>query len=359
MCLVHVAALAAHELEHLLRVRRAVHLPVFRMLHLERRAGGFRPAHEPVHRFRKHDRPMAAEMNVRFLRGNQQKLRIGLGLERLEVGVQLVEAEIREVGGMSVAVEVHDHRRVDPHGFHDRLEWRRPFWAVRHRLHGVGEMPVRAQRLVSGERGEAIAIRVAQDVRQRCFRCALGDEKKHAHALGTSGRRIHPRVVLPILVAQLPHADADAASPRSVPEVREVRGKIARKEILVRRRKHGDAAAGGFRRERSVAHLDRLALCAESRAVDRLQRARRVVIRNLGAHVVPGRAIGRRSHVEPGVVVVGDVGLVGREHRFLLNQPASGIERVRRPRPRSCPCACRRTRARRARRCCEPWRPAR
>ena len=68
---------------------------------------------------------------------------------------------------------------------------------------------------------------------------------------------------------------------------------------------------------------------ARTRADDRLQRARGVVIRNLGAHVVAGRAIGRRAHVEPGVVVVGDVGLVGREHRFLLNQPAPGIERVR------------------------------
>ena len=97
---------------------------------------------------------MAAEMHVGFLRGNQQKIRIGLGLERLEVGVQLVEAEIGEVGGMSVAVEVHDDRGVDAHGLQNRLEGRRPLGTVRHRLHGVGEMPVRAQRLVSGERGK-------------------------------------------------------------------------------------------------------------------------------------------------------------------------------------------------------------
>ena len=48
---------------------------------------------------------------------------------------------------------------------------------------------------------------------QGCFRCALGHQKEHAHALGAPGRRVHPRVVLPILVAQLPNADADAASP--------------------------------------------------------------------------------------------------------------------------------------------------
>ena len=111
-------------------------------------------------------------MHVRFFRGNQQKLRIGLRLERLEVRVELVEAQIREIGGMSVAVEVHDHRRVDAHGLQHRLERRRPLGAVRHRLHGVGEMPVRAQRLVSGECGESIAVRVAEHVRQRRFRCA-------------------------------------------------------------------------------------------------------------------------------------------------------------------------------------------
>ena len=214
-------------------------------------------------------------------------------------------------------------------------------------------MPMRAQRLVSGERGESIAVGVAQHVRQRRFRRAVGHEKEHAHALRASGRRIHPRVVLPVLVAQLPHADADAAAPRAMPEVREVRREIARKEILMRRGKHRDAAAGGLRRQRAVADLHRLALGPEARAVrPRLQRARGVVVRDLGPHVVAGRAIGRRRHVEPGVVVVRDVGIVGREHRFLLDQPASGIERVRRARPRSCPCACRRTRARRARRCC-------
>ena len=107
--------------------------------------------------------------------------------------------------------------RVDAHGLQHRLERRRPLGTVRHRLHGVGEMPVRAQRLVSGEGGEAIAIGVAEHVRQRRFRCAVGHEEEDAHALGASGRRIHPRVVLPVLVAQLPHADAHAAAPRSVP----------------------------------------------------------------------------------------------------------------------------------------------
>ena len=206
-------------------------------------------------------------MHVRLFCGNQQKLGIGLRLERLEVRVELVEAQVREIGRMSVAMKVHDHRRVDAHGFQHRLERRRPLGAVRHRLHGVGEVPMRAQRLVSGERGESIAVGVAKHMRQRRFRCAVGHEEEDAHALRASGRRVDPGVVLPVLVAQLPHADADAAAPGTMPQVREVRREVAREEVLMRRGKHRDAAAGGFRRQRPVADLHWLALCAEAGAV--------------------------------------------------------------------------------------------
>ena len=206
-------------------------------------------------------------MHVRFFCGNQQELRIGLRFERLEVRVELVEAEVSEIGRMPVAVEVHDHRRIDAHGLQHRLERRRPLGPVGHGLHGVGEMPMRAQRLVSGERGESIAIGVAKHVRQRRLGCAVGYEEEDAHALRASWGRVDPRVVLPVLVPQLPHADAHAAAPRAMPQVREVRREVARKEVLVWSGKHGDAAAGGFRRQRPVADFDRLALGLEARAV--------------------------------------------------------------------------------------------
>ena len=183
MRLVHVAALAAHELEHLLRVGRAVDLSILRMLHLERGLRVLRTVHEPVHRLWKHDRPVAAKMHVRLFGRDQQELRIGLRLERAEVRVELVEAQIGEIGGMPVAVEVHDHRRIDAHGLQHRLEWRRPLEPVGHGLHGVGEVPVRAHGLVSGERGKSIAIGVAQHVRERRFGRAVGDQEEHAHAL--------------------------------------------------------------------------------------------------------------------------------------------------------------------------------
>ena len=61
------------------------------------------------------------------------------------------------------------------------------------------------------------------------------------------------------------------------------------------------------------------------------ERAFGVVEGDVGAHVVARLPIGRRGHVEAGVVVVRDVGVVGRENRLLLNEAAAGIERVGEP----------------------------
>jgi hypothetical protein len=81
--------------------------------------------------------------------------------------VQFFETDAGEIGRMAVAVEVHDDGGVDAHRLQHRLERRRPLESVGHRLDGVGKMPVRADRLVSIERAEAIAVRVAEHVRER------------------------------------------------------------------------------------------------------------------------------------------------------------------------------------------------
>ena len=166
----------------------------------------------------------------------------------------------------------------------------------------------------------------------------------------TSGRRVDPWVVLPVLVAQLPNADADAPAPSAMPEVREVRGEVAREEILMRSRKHRHAAAGRLRRQRAVTDFHGLALGLQPVVHFALQYARGVVVRDLRLHVVAGCAIGRGRHVEAGVVVVRDVRIVGREHSLLVDKAAAGIKRIRDRRLRSCPCAGRRSAARRGRR---------
>ena len=148
--LVHVAALAAHEVEHLLRVGDAVHRAVFGVLRDERTVLG--TVHEPVHRLGKDERPMSAEVHVGFLGRNQQELRIGLRPKRAEVRVEFLETHIREIARVTIAVEVHDHRGIDAHRFQHRLERRRPIESIRQRLNRVGKMPVRAQGLVAVER---------------------------------------------------------------------------------------------------------------------------------------------------------------------------------------------------------------
>src|SRR5688572_26000853 len=131
---------------------------------------------------------------------------------------------------MSVAVEIHDHRRIDAHRLQHRLEWRNPFGSVCHRLYGVRQVPMRAERSVAGERREAIAVGVSQHMRKRRVRCAVGYEKEHAHALSATGLRVRPWVVLTVFIPQLTNPETDAAAPRPMPQVPEVRREIARKE---------------------------------------------------------------------------------------------------------------------------------
>ena len=133
----------------------------------------------------------------------------------------------------------------------------RPVEPVGHRLNGVRQMPVRAERLVAVERSKAIRVGVAEHVRERRLRCAGGEQKEHAHALRPPRRRVHPGVELPVLVAQLPDAERHAPAPGAMPDVAQIRGEVAREEILMRRREHRHAAAGGLQRQRSVAHLHR------------------------------------------------------------------------------------------------------
>ena len=84
----------------------------------------------------------------------------------------------------------------------------------------------------------------------------------------------------------------------------------------------------GLQRQRAIARLNRDAFGLQAVQRDVPQRALGVVEGGFGAHVVARLAIGRRGHLEAGVVVVGDVGVVGGEDRFLLNQAAARIERV-------------------------------
>jgi hypothetical protein len=264
MRLIHVPALSTDDLEHLLRVGRTVHSPVFRMGRDETAwEAALGSTHEPVHRFGKDDGPMSAEMHVGFLGGNQQEVRIRLGPQRLEIRVQFVEPQIGEIVRMAIAVKVHDHRGVDAHRLQDRLEGRRPRESIRQRLLGVRQMPVRAERLVARERGKAIRVGEAKHVSEGRLRRGRREQEEHPQVLGLARRRVDPRVELPVLVAELSDAEGDAPSPRAMPDVAQVRREVARKEVFVWRREHRDAAAGGLHGQRPIPDLDGDALGLE------------------------------------------------------------------------------------------------
>ena len=53
----------------------------------------------------------------------------------------------------AVAIEAHK-MGLQPIGFQDGFEWRHPVEAFFHRLNGVGEMPVRRERLEAGQFGD-------------------------------------------------------------------------------------------------------------------------------------------------------------------------------------------------------------
>ena len=77
-----------------------------------------------------------------------------------------------------------------------------------------------------------------------------------------------------------------AAAPGAVPHEPQIRCEVTREEILVRRRKHRNTAAGGGERHGSIPRLNRHAFGLE--AVERrvLQAAIGVVVGDGGAHVV-------------------------------------------------------------------------
>ena len=96
----------------------------------------------------------------------------------------------------------------------------------------------------------------------------------------------------------------------------------------MRRGKHRHAAASGGRREGAVAHLHRLPLRVEARRDVVAQLAGRVIPAHAALHVAAGHAVGVGGHLPAPVVVVGDVGGVGRDHRLLLDQAAAGVDGV-------------------------------
>ena len=92
------------------------------------------------------------------------------------------------------------------------------------------------------------------------------------------------------------------------------------------RRKHGDATAPEFGRQRTISNRYRMTFRA--RRLDRPVLAFRVEIGDLGLHVVAGADVSIVGNADSGTVEERRVGLAGGNRRLLFDQPAAGIEDV-------------------------------
>ena len=269
---------------------------------------------------------MSAKVHVRLFGRDQQKPWIGLRAAGAEVGFEFLETQRSEIAGVAVAVKIHDHGRIHAHVFEDWLERRRPVKALFKRLPGIGEVPVRRGHLESVEGREAVAVRISLDLRQYGSRLLVGQQVKHAHVLPGARRRVHPGIIAGVVVRQLANTDGHRSAKRAVPQVAHVGSEIARKEVLVRRRKDRDTPARRAHGQRAVTRGDGNAFGALRAFSTPL--AGGIGIGDLRRHVSTRLHITGSGDAHTCVVKVGHVRLLRAEDGLLPDQPAPRIEGV-------------------------------
>src|SRR5687767_11016395 len=172
-------------------------------------------------------------MYIGLFAGDEEEAAIGLRTAKTVEACELFEAGCTTVAGMPVAVEVHDHSRIDSHILKYWFKWRRPFLAVLHGLNRIRDMPMRGKRFVALERRKAVAMRVASDLIERIARCSIGHQQEHRQALLRAGWSVRPGIENPVLVGMLANADAGLSAERARPVESEITGEVSRDEILM------------------------------------------------------------------------------------------------------------------------------
>ncbi len=332
MSLINDAVLASNHFDDVGRRSDVIDGAVLGVRPLQRTLGGF--AHEPIDRLGERHGPVAAQQHIGFFRRNQQELRVRLLAAHAVIGGQLLEPQVGEVLRVTVAMEVGGDSGVDAHVFEDLRERRNPVLALVESLNRVAPMPVGRQRLVSRQRRKTVAVREAKDVFERRFRRPVGHHVEQTHALDRAGRGVDPGIVgSRAVVDGMPNAEpqltASASSgPAVKPDVPHVGRVVARRDVGMRRGKHGQAACVQFGGDSPVTDVRRPPVGAGGH--DRLKLSLGVVVSDRGDHLAPSwpDARGRGGESEPSVIEVGRIGLLRRDHRFLVNKPAARIKRV-------------------------------
>ncbi len=111
-------------------------------------------------------------------------------------------------------------------------------------INRVLDMVVTRERLVAGQFGKAVAVRVTPHLLQRLFAIAGAEQIENAKVMLAIGGRIEPRHPALVAIRRLANAEAEARRHLAVTTAEPREGKIVREiqriEILVRRRKDGD-----------------------------------------------------------------------------------------------------------------------
>src|SRR5262245_44490999 len=102
MCLINKCVFGAYQVEKFLRIRRAVYGSVLRILVFEGLLG--LAIHVPEYGLRKRQRPVSAQVNVRFLRRDQQKVRAGLLTAGAIKRSQLPQSRFTRIARVAVAM---------------------------------------------------------------------------------------------------------------------------------------------------------------------------------------------------------------------------------------------------------------
>ena len=115
-------ALLVDHLKHFLRVAHPVGMAFRTDMVFEGLVGV--AAQEVIHRLRKQDSPVAAEVTPQFLAGYQEKILAREEPGEIEIVLQLGEARLALVGRVAIGVIVHHVDDIDPHLFEHGHEFR-------------------------------------------------------------------------------------------------------------------------------------------------------------------------------------------------------------------------------------------
>ena len=205
-------------------------------------------------------RSSRAQAGIRLFAGQEQHLAVGEPLAFGEHRFHFGEAQRARILGVAVAVKLGQVHDLNAHLFEHRDQVGSGPWSrvclFLERRHGGCHVPVRGHRVIAGELGEVISIRVTQGVIQSALGVTGREEIKDSQALVGAGRGVEPGNPRTPSALGLADAKAETRLQASVvatePDGAQVFGQVARRKELVRGWKASDRTRVGFGDQRAM-----------------------------------------------------------------------------------------------------------